>query len=426
MTPEPLFKILEVIVTQAFLGTFVYFLIDFRTPKSRWKKRWLAVLSGTLCINGMIICLWEYEAVYLKVWPLTMTLPYVLNTLWVSKMRGLRTLFNIGMALYIGAVAVLTAVFLQKIWPFFWIQLPVRAVILACCIPMVCRFRKPYLKMLELLESGWGILCVIPFLVTFLAYVLLWQFTLLKEPYCALLMYLVLACGMCIYHMIYRFFMRVLTEQELLHEENLLQLQIEASKDRLHASKGTEKKLEAFWQQLLGLIQQTEDDIQNGNLSQAGEVLSDLDVLQTAPITRYCREPVLNAVFSSFERRLEKEGIDLLVRVKLPQVSDVNMTELAVVISNALSNAEEACLAAPDGKPRKIQVLIHSRGGQIAAEIRNTCYFPVRFDENHIPISEKGEGHGIGTRSMMAFAQHTGAFLTFEEKEGWFIVRMLV
>lgn len=426
MILEPQFKILEVIVTQTFLGTFVYLLIDFRLPRKRWKRRWLAVLLGTLCVNGIIICLCGYEAVYLKVWPLTMTLPYILNTLWVSKARGFRTLFNIGTALYIGAIAVLTAFFFQSVWPFFWIQLPVRAAILACCIPMICRLRKPYLKMLELLESGWGILCAIPFLITFLAYILLRQFALLKEPCCVLLMYLVLACGMCMYHMIYRFFMKGLKEQELLHEENILQLRIKASKDHLRAAKRAEKKLDAFWRQFLTLINQTEEEIRNGNLSRAREALSDMNALRTTSITRYCTEPVLNAVFSSFEQQAKKDGIEFRVQVKLPKVSDLNMTELAVVISNALSNAADACLAAPEEKPRKILVSINSRGGQIAAEIRNTCYVPVRFDENNIPVSEKGEGHGVGTKSMMAFARRTDAFLTFEEKDGWFTVRMLV
>lgn len=423
---EMQFRIFEMIITQIFLGGFVYLLTDFRTPQSRWKKIWLIILIATVFANGAIIGLYGYDSLYSKVWPFTMTLPYILNVLLVSKTRGFRTLFNIGTALYIGAIAVLTAILFQQLWPIYWLQLPIRAAALICCIPIIYRLRKPYLKMLTLLESGWGVLCAIPFLITISAYLLIRQFIILKNPLYILFMYLILACGMCIYYMIYKFFIKVLEEQVALHEESILRLQVATSRSNLHASKQNEKNMSAFRQQLIEWITRMERDIINGDMPKAMNSLSDIESIQPVRITRYCQEPVLNAVFSVYEKQAKQENIDFSIQATLPPISNVNTIELAVVISNALSNAIEACQEAPAGQPRKIFVLINSRGDQVAAEIRNTCYAPVNFDKNGLPISEKGEGHGIGTKSMTAFAQHTGAFMTFEEKGGWFTVRILV
>ncbi len=426
MTPNLQFRILEMILTQIFLGGFVYLLTDFRAPQSRWKKIWLAILLATVFANGVIICVYGYESLYSQIWPFTMTLPYVLNTLLVSKTRGFRTLFNIGTALYVGAIAVLTAMLIQYFWPFYWVQLPIRVVALAGSIPVIYRLRKPYLKMLTMMESGWIAMCAIPFFITVFSCILIQQFIILKDPLCILFIYLMLACGMCIYYMIYRFFIKVLEEQSALHAESILRLQVAVSQDNLRISKRNEKNIAAFRKQFMSWIDRMEKDIIDGDLPQAMDSLSDIEAMQISHISRYCREPVLNAVFSVYEQQAGKDGTDLSIQANLSSMPNINTTELAVVISNALSNAIEACQAAPAGKPRIISVLIKSQGDQVAAEIRNTCYAPVNFDKNGLPISEKGEGHGIGTKSMTAFAQHTGAFMTFEEKDGWFTVRMLV
>ena len=51
-------------VSQAFLGSFVFLLIDFRKPVAKWRKRWIAaavLIVGSNLIALLFLNFWEME-----------------------------------------------------------------------------------------------------------------------------------------------------------------------------------------------------------------------------------------------------------------------------------------------------------------------------------------------------------------------------
>ena len=96
-------------LSQVFLGSYVMLMIDFRSPVPIWRKRWIitvilvvgANLIGLLCLN-----FWD---TYLRVGVITVTLPYILVTLWCSSYRDFRAVFNLATALFIGCVGTATS-----------------------------------------------------------------------------------------------------------------------------------------------------------------------------------------------------------------------------------------------------------------------------------------------------------------------------
>lgn len=86
---------LMVLITQGFLGTYVVLLTEFRNPVRTWNLRWIAVMVLVVGMNIFLILFCDFWNVYTRVGVLTMTLPYILMTLWCSRCKGLRVVFNI-------------------------------------------------------------------------------------------------------------------------------------------------------------------------------------------------------------------------------------------------------------------------------------------------------------------------------------------
>lgn len=62
---------------------------------------------------------------------------------------------------------------------------------------------------------------------------------------------------------------------------------------------------------------------------------------------RWCRPPVLDAVFSSYFEQAKNQGIRVEAAVSLPDTLPVDEGELAIVLANALENAIHANLELP-------------------------------------------------------------------------------
>jgi len=84
------------------------------------------------------------------------------------------------------------------------------------------------------------------------------------------------------------------------------------------------------------------------------------------------------------------------------------------------------CGQSRDGEPRIIRLDGRKRGRQYFLEIANTYDGEVCFDsETGLPAS-KGNGHGIGSRSIAYFAEKNGATLQYHLEGRWFHLRLLM
>ena len=94
--------------SQAFLGSFVFLLIDFRKPVAKWRKRWIAaalLIVGSNLIALLFLNFWE---MYYRVGFFTVTLPSILVTLWCFQYRDFRAVFSIITGLFVGCIGTAT------------------------------------------------------------------------------------------------------------------------------------------------------------------------------------------------------------------------------------------------------------------------------------------------------------------------------
>ncbi len=62
---------------------------------------------------------------------------------------------------------------------------------------------------------------------------------------------------------------------------------------------------------------------------------------------------------------------------------------------------------------------------QVGLEVINPCAGSVEFDNKGVPITHKA-GHGIGMRSIVAFAESNGYLLDFRYDQKKFAMRLVM
>lgn len=212
--------------------------------------------------------------------------------------------------------------------------------------------------------------------------------------------------------------LRIQSNQELLH----LSVSAMAERIKLLDEEQQQSRIAAhdrrhFNNTLLELLelQRTEDAI---------TFLRQQSGMQPAKIRNYCENTVVNAAVCYYAGRAEEKSIMTNISLDIPSSLPVNSLELAMAISNLLENAVQACEML--GKDRERIIWFTCRHvGRLALEISNPCDTSVTLDEYGFPIA-KESGHGVGTKSVLAFIQGHGGEILYQISDGTFRVRMLI
>lgn len=146
--------------------------------------------------------------------------------------------------------------------------------------------------------------------------------------------------------------------------------------------------------------------------------------LKPTMIKDYCENTVVNAAVCYYARMAEEKGITTEISLDIPDLIQVNSLELAMVLSNLMENAIHACEILENGRERIICFSCR-HVGRLLLEIRNPCEGSVALDENGCPVASES-GHGMGTKSVRAFAAKNDAELLYHVADGDFRVRMLI
>jgi FtsZ-binding cell division protein ZapB len=198
---------------------------------------------------------------------------------------------------------------------------------------------------------------------------------------------------------------------ETKHRESILQLQAENMAARVEElSKATEHFREERhnfrhkMKTISSLAHNKQYDALEELLDEYGEAMN------STQIVRYCNNAVLDAVISAYIKQAEGRGIRISYGFDFPDPIPVNTTEFATVLANALENAIQACDKLPP-EERFIEMRVLSRP-RFMLMIKNSFNGTIQFDENDIPINRE-DGHGFGTRTIIAFCEKHRAFYRF-------------
>ncbi len=239
--------------------------------------------------------------------------------------------------------------------------------------------------------------------------------------YIALLLFIVWSFGVLCYAII-----SIHEKSAQTHQAETLQLQMSAMREQTDAEKKHREDMEILRHEMrheMGVIMAL---YRTGKAAEAETVYADWQTaLDNAVPALLCAEPMLNAVLARFERKAKKQNTQLYVKSNIPGVLPVDAIKLSVMVSNALENALTAAVKVAEDNKRIIRVKLVKNGAQIGLEVTNPCASPVVFDENGLPVTNE-IGHGIGVRSIAAFARDNDYMLNFSNIDGKFTLRLLI
>ncbi len=138
----------------------------------------------------------------------------------------------------------------------------------------------------------------------------------------------------------------------------------------------------------------------------------------------YCENPLVNAAVSHYSKHAEQSNIRTEIALDIPYDLSVDSLELSMVVSNLLENAIKACSKQSGSKPLSIKFICRNVG-RLLLEMENPCPEDTTLDENGYPFT-RIEGHGVGSKSVIAFAKKYDGEIIYQIENRVFRVRLLV
>lgn len=396
------------------------------TPMKKSPKKnlliWSAYVIYAVLFTSASIYFWGFLP-FLRSAVFTISLPGVIANYLISDSSPSRQVFNCLSQLLLSLYLIVSVTLLNTIWggTLFTGTL---LLLLTYCIVGALEFfflRNIFLNIAGTITKGWGILALIPssfFIITIA--IVLYPTHYTQNPSFLLHFYLLGIVVLIIYYAIFQYMRTQYKYQIEEQSRELLALQIQSIKN---TAADTQRKAE----EVKKIRQDTNHILSHiAHLAETGDATAILSYISEATVqnsmatpVRYCKDPFLNATLINYLNRAENSGITVELHLSIPEILPVDSADLSICFANALENAIKACEKLPQNE-RKIAVkCIHKP--TFMFEIGNSYQGRVIIGRNGLPQSRE-KGHGIGTRSIMAFCQKHNAFYAFAAENGWFTI----
>jgi len=165
--------------------------------------------------------------------------------------------------------------------------------------------------------------------------------------------------------------------------------------------------------------------LNSGRLDELNEYLKQYGAsLPDDSLVRFCENTAANAVLLYFAQQAKDNGIDYIVKARIPSEAAVSDTDISVLFGNLLENALDACKAEIT-ENKKIIIRAEDDGGSLCITADNAYSGALKYADDGNIISSKHSGTGIGTQSVKSIAESCGGVCRFEARDGMFYASVL-
>ena len=208
------------------------------------------------------------------------------------------------------------------------------------------------------------------------------------------------------------------------YTNSILTSQSESFQKQLEAINSTEEQVRIIRHNLRYNLIVLSDMLAAGDTNGALEYIGSLgQKLDDSKKEVYCSNSTANAILAYYIERAESKGIRTEVQFAMPENISVDIMDFTAAVANALENAVNACAKVSDSQ-KKLRIRT-TESKQYIVEIANNYKGEVAFDDDGLPTSRES-GHGIGTRSISAFARKNNAVLDYDVTDEWFKLRIVL
>lgn len=421
--------VLRQLVASGFPIALIFAMSRFKCSR---RTVWLffAVISviGTV-INSVLIFTVGSERMK-QAYALVLLIPSLLFLLFTTKDRPSQLLFNFFTAI--------NAVYLTSILSHFllggaldredvliWLDALVRGVLFSVILFLFVRYLRESYQFLaeDMKKSSWRVLCVIPMLFFSLVMFLgLYPHVRTDNLIGVTFLYVILGF---VYYIIYQVFNSTYHLLKIQNDNDTLKFQVQAMERQANMLRQSNEQVRIYRHDMRHYIAEVATLLKAGNIAEALKVLGGFDELnQKTVLPTYCENPTVNAILAYYFQQAEDAGILVEAECHVPMTLPVEAAELAMVLANALENAIHACGKLPENQEKRIAVRI-LYVPHLVLEVANTYDGEVQFNDKGLPVA-KENGHGIGTRSILAFAEKYEAVIDYQAVGSLFRLRLLV
>ena len=281
-------------------------------------------------------------------------------------------------------------------------------------------FRKPYFKMQQTLEKGWGPLCLIPFILVIIIALLQYVPARIPEnPENIPVLLAVYVLTIVFYTIFYFNFENVSQLFQFRKDRQILSLQTEMYKNQYEAMIDSINSMRILRHDMKHYLNAIEAFVNDGRIAKAQKYMRTLNKdLNTIMVEKFCENYVVNVFLLSYIQKARNEQITVDCEAEVPESIQVDPIELGLVFANSLDNAINACKRIQNVSDRNIIVACKQHCGQIFLRVTNPFIGEVNFD-GEFPVPESAD-HGTGTRSIAAITKKYGGVFSFIANDGIF------
>ncbi|WP_409366566.1 ATP-binding protein [Microbacterium paludicola] len=103
----------------------------------------------------------------------------------------------------------------------------------------------------------------------------------------------------------------------------------------------------------------------------------------------------------------------------------LRLLDVTSLVGNALDNAIEATRRLPDRDRRVVRMALFAQDDWIMLRFENTYDGILQCDGEKL-LTRKGDGHGLGLRSIEQTAETYGGSVSIAADDAWFSLRVLL
>ncbi|MDE7231404.1 MAG: GHKL domain-containing protein [Oscillospiraceae bacterium] len=380
---------------------------------------WVSVfIFASMKFFGLVITL--------RLCVLTVSVPAILILYFISTCSPWQAVFNSTMQLSVSLILAISQTIIVSVLDGGKVMdLFIRVLGYALCIFAEYKFLRKKFALLDYLpDKSWRTLTFVPIGFTALFFLIGTYPGHFSESIAnTIYLYAVTAVMLLIYVIIFHSLVSQYNLQLSEYTNSILASQSESFQKQLEAINSTEEQIKIMRHNIRYNIIVLSDMLAAGDHSGALKYLGDFEKrLDDAKKTVYCSNSTANAILVYYIERAESKGICTKVRFAMPENIDIDIMDFTAALANALENAVNACAKVPDNQGRLCIKTTEAK--QYIVEIANNYTGTVSFDETGLPTSKEC-GHGIGTRSISAFAEKNNAFLDYDVTDEWFKLRIV-
>ena len=283
---------------------------------------------------------------------------------------------------------------------------------------------KPYHRAMATIQSGWTMFGCISALYTLLLLIVFnYPNALVKRPYDipVLLLIFVLMMLTNLYYI-----QTLLRQENYYHKKDVnqvLELQMKMMQQKIDQTSQEEKSLSIIRHDLRHILTTLSGMIKDDQKASAiAYIESNIGSVDEISPVKWCEQPVLNAMFSSYFGSAIAQGIKIDAKLEISDISDSDAAALSLVFANAVENAIQAIKDLPEDKRMiRTKALLYPK---LMFSVSNPYRGTILLDDEGIPITLKS-GHGTGIRSILAWCEKNNASCDFKIDNNWFTIRIV-